>query len=220
LPAHSQSRAREAEEVLYSYDVRVEEAVLRALTLLDASRHKEMLCQQALEQLKAAVLEEEERAMQLQQDGSQQCESDLDEGLLEEALQRTVLRGVSHVQHDAAAAEGPDEPRSVGEGTQAEAGAAACGLLRGAYQKLVAVALNAASSPIPEPEMAPALLRAADGTHDLSMALAQAYADLRDAQENTCAPASPCLVLSHVVDEMHGYNCTPAFDERKLDSCG
>ena len=193
LSARWQSRAREAEEVLYSYDVRVEEAVLRALTLLDASRHKEMLCRQRLEQLKAAVLEEEERAMQLH-DSSLQGESDLDESLLEDALQRTVLRGVSHVEHAAATAEGADDSRAAGEGAeQGEVAAAACGLLQGAYQKLVAVAITATSSPVPEPEMAPATLQAADATFDLSMALAQAYADLGDAQENTSVPLASLL---------------------------
>ncbi|EKX43279.1 hypothetical protein GUITHDRAFT_153311 [Guillardia theta CCMP2712] len=55
----AQSRAREAEDVLFNYDMRMEETVLRALTLLDSSRHKEMQSLKKLEEAKASVLEEE-----------------------------------------------------------------------------------------------------------------------------------------------------------------
>ena len=173
--------------MLYSYDVRVEEVVMRALTLLDSSRHKEMLCQQRLEQLKLAVLEEEERATQ-RQEHALEAPSHVtgSSSLIDEALQPAVLRGVPSANLDAdveRAAEDDDLGVTVEAGRE-ELSSGPSGLLHGAYQKLMAVAINAtSSSPNPDPASAPASRQAADPTFDLSMALAQAYADLGDAQE-------------------------------------
>jgi hypothetical protein len=91
-----QSRAREAEEVLYQYDVRMEEAVLRALTLLDASRHKQALCHQHLEQVKLAVLEEEERTRRQKEEEEAEAamKADLAQSLVDDALQGAVTRGI------------------------------------------------------------------------------------------------------------------------------
>ncbi len=192
----AQSRAREAEEVLYSYDVRVEEAVLRALTLLDASRHKEMLCQQRLELLKQAVLEEEERELQRQQEQNDAEEAAMSPHL-DNALERTVLRGISMTESDFAADTGgvADEGRGANSDAATEDAHAQqpAGLLQGAYQKLVSVAMHATSTAPPSEAMIPSPLDASAPEHTLSMQLAQAYADLRDAQESTlvsrCTPS-------------------------------
>eukprot|EP00287_Rhodomonas_sp_CCMP768_P007313 CAMPEP_0196740232 /NCGR_PEP_ID=MMETSP1091-20130531/30372_1 /TAXON_ID=302021 /ORGANISM="Rhodomonas sp., Strain CCMP768" /LENGTH=98 /DNA_ID=CAMNT_0042085259 /DNA_START=130 /DNA_END=423 /DNA_ORIENTATION=- len=55
----AQSRAREAEDVLCRYDVKMEEAVLKALTMLDRSRDRQTESLQRVRALEHAVLAEE-----------------------------------------------------------------------------------------------------------------------------------------------------------------
>jgi hypothetical protein len=196
----AQSRAREAEEVLYSYDVRVEESVLRALTLLDASRHKEMLCQQRLEQLKQAVLEEEERELQRQQEQNDAEDAAMSPHL-DNALERTVLRGISWTESDFAADAGgvADDGRGANSDAATEDAQPQqpAGLLQGAYQKLVSVAMHATSAAPSSEAVAPLPLDVSAPEHTLSMQLAQAYADLREAQESTLvSPCAPPLSLA------------------------
>ena len=196
----AQSRAREAEEVLYSYDVRVEESVLRALTLLDASRHKEMLCQQRLEQLKQAVLEEEERELQRQQEQNDAEDAAMSPHL-DNALERTVLRGISWTESDFAADAGgvADDCRGANSDAATEDAQPQqpAGLLQGAYQKLVSVAMHATSAAPSSEAVAPLPLDVSAPEHTLSMQLAQAYADLREAQESTLvSPCAPPLSLA------------------------
>ena len=189
----AQSRAREAEEVLYSYDVRVEEAVLRALTFIDSSRHKEMLCQQRLEQLKRAVLEEEENELQRQQEQNDEAMSPH----LDSALERTVLRGISMMSESDFAVDtgGLEDDACVangGAGAEDPQAQQPCGLLLGAYEKLVSVAMHAtamhATSSSSEAKCQPVMplsIHVSAPEHNLSIQLAQAYADLREAQEST-----------------------------------
>jgi len=186
----AQSRAREAEEVLHSYDVRVEEAVLRALTLLDSSRHKELLCRQRLEQLKQAVFEEEERA--LQQNHAQEIEhADVSQSLIDDALESAVERGVMHNAHlfahspDPAGTLSPAATADVETSMPMHEAPPSTGLLQCAYEKLVAVAMHATSLAPACEVVAPLSLDDSSPEHSLSMQLAQAYGDLRDAQEST-----------------------------------
>jgi hypothetical protein len=204
----AQSRAREAEEVLYSYDVRVEEAVLRALTFIDSSRHKEMLCQQRLDQLKRAVLEEEENELQRQQEQNDEAMSPH----LDSALERTVLRGISMMSESDFAVDtgGLEDDACVangGAGAEDPQAQQSCGLLLGAYEKLVSVAMHAtaihataihataihataihgtsSSSEAKCQPVMPSSIHVSAPEHNLSIQLAQAYADLREAQEST-----------------------------------
>ena len=185
----AQSRAREAEEVLYSYDVRVEEAVLRALTFIDSSRHKEMLCQQRLEQLKRAVLEEEESELQRQQEQNDEAMSPH----LDSALERTVLRGISLMSESDFAVDmgGLEDDACVangGSGAEHAQAQQSCGLLLGAYEKLMSVAMHGTSSSSAAPSqpiMPSSILHVSPPEHSLSIQLAQAYADVREAQEST-----------------------------------
>mmetsp|Transcript_59874 Transcript_59874/g.122872 ORF Transcript_59874/g.122872 Transcript_59874/m.122872 type:complete len:139 (-) Transcript_59874:791-1207(-) len=55
----AQSRAREAEDVLCRYDVKMEEVVLRALKKLDRSRAEQAISSKRVKELEAAILEQE-----------------------------------------------------------------------------------------------------------------------------------------------------------------
>lgn len=179
--------------MLYSYDVRVEEVVMRALTLLDASRHKEMLCQQRLEYLKSAVLEEE-RASLLQQE-SLESPANLNDDLIDDALNRTVLRAVasSNLDAEAVEAEAGDLDTAAEGGVEEASCGVGSGLLQGAYHALRAVALNAASSNL-DSESALKPVHGSEASLDLSVALAQAYADLGDAREKTYVAFVPPIL--------------------------
>lgn len=203
--------------MLYSYDVRMEEAVLRALTLLDASRHKEMLCEQRLEQVKLLVLKEEQAAAAQQQalqlEHLQQEANNLTDTQINDALENTVLRGleagVDGVRH--LAAEGDDQ----------EAGAddtpSSAGLLQGAYDKLVAVAMHATSSVAAcEVATSPGSVGTAD--YNLSMELASAYADLRDAQQDTERHRVLLQELEMLVEPVLNYRHAGVYDPAPYSS--
>jgi len=218
----AQSRAREAEEVLYSYDVRVEEAVLRALTFIDSSRHKEMLCQQRLEQLKRAVLEEEESELQRQQEQNDEAMSPH----LDSALERTVLRGISLMSESDFAVDmgGLEDDACVangGSGAEHAQAQQSCGLLLGAYEKLMSVAMHGTSSSSAAPSqpiMPSSILHVSPPEHSLSIQLAQAYADVREAQESTERHEMLLQELEMLVEPVLQYRHSGVYDSHRYDS--